>query len=131
MNKSKRQVLIEIEYMNRGLIPVHIKVDDIINAWTVDQLKVYHRKFRKIFRKALKWENQSIVSIHRPNSKNNIDKCLEKYIDVEYYKSFTHHIDHGSSLEETCYKQMMKSRRRLVYKFISHLVNQRLKREKK
>ena len=123
MSKSKRTMLIELEYMRRGLIPNHIKVDDVISNWSADRLKVYHRKFRKVFRAALKWKRQKLISDYSHNANYEVDKYLQKYISPAYYKCWSYGVSNDMLDKTECYKLMLKSRRHLVLVYINNYVS--------
>jgi len=123
MSKSKRAMLIELEYMKRGLIPSHVKVDDVISNWSADRLKVYHRKFRKVYRTALKWKRQKLISDYRRNENYEVDKHLQKYTSPAYYKSWSYGVANDTLDKTERYKLMLKSRRHLVLVYINHCVS--------
>ena len=122
MTRSKRTILIELEYMKRGLIPRNVKTSDVTSEWSPEKLKAHHRKFRKVFRKALKWEVKNMVSVKVGNKKIG-KKIKQRYIDPEYYKDWCRRT--GVNVNEEIQKEMMRARRGLVHRYICWLVDSR------
>jgi len=121
MSFTKRKLLIELEYMNRGLIPRNVKSTDVTSDWTPTALKTYHRKFRKVFRRALKWESKNLISVVS-RGRANPKEIIRKYLDENYYASWSYPTSEKGH-KAASRRYMMASRRRLVHRYICWLVD--------
>jgi len=57
---TELRILVEFEYLEKGLIPPEMDVDEALSFLTDDESRIAKRKFRKVFRKLIKSKN-----IHR------------------------------------------------------------------
>ena len=136
--KSKLMIMVELEYMRRGLVSPYATFEDVSSGWSKEQHRVHARKFRKVFRKALNWERDSIIRqemLNQPAWRFNDRKALlrkaKKVANLRLERVTSVNPNRENWSAKTAYWAMMNCRRNLVKRYITYVVKQNQKLNKK